>query len=268
MVKTVRYTDPTYVGDPVNVINLFNRFEVDEIALLNIRATVDGTAMPFALMEELASECWVPLSYGGGISNLEQVRQILGLGIEKVVLGTAAADQPELIRTVAETFGSQAVVVSVDAMQTRAGGYDVVVESATRYLGVDPVVYALRMAAMGAGEILLNAVHRDGTMAGYDLALIDVVSHAVDIPVIACGGAGDRRDLATPLLAGASAVGAGSLFVFQGRARSVLVNFPERGALEAMLEPALRHRAEAQAQVNTARSDSTTRPTPLSPRPG
>jgi len=239
MVKTVRYSDPRYVGDPVNVINLFNRFEVDEIALLDIRATVNGVDPSYSLIEELASECWVPLAYGGGIQDLEQIRRILKLGVEKIVIGTAAADSPALVRAAADTFGSQAVVVSIDVRHTR-GGYVVCVESARRSVGLEPVAYAQRAAAMGAGEILLNAVDRDGTMEGYDLALIEAVSRAVDVPVIACGGAGDRADLAGPLLRGASAVAAGSLFVYRGKERGVLINFPERDALEAMLEPVRR----------------------------
>lgn len=245
MVKTVRYADPRYLGDPINVINLFNRFEVDEIVLLDIGATVGKADTPYELIEQLASECWVPLAYGGGIRELEQVRRVLALGVEKVVIGTAAADLPSLVREAADTFGSQAVVVSVDARRRGSHGYEVVVERATRSLAIDPVAYAVRVAALGAGEILLNAVDRDGTMEGYDLDLIAAVCHAVDIPVIASGGAGDRNDLAGPLLIGASAVAAGSLFVYRGRERGVLVNFPERTALEAMLDPVLRQRAAA-----------------------
>jgi cyclase len=236
MVKTIRYRDPDYLGDPINIINLFNRFEVDEIALLEISATRWKRPPPFELIERLASECWVPLSYGGGIRTVEDARRILGIGVEKIVLGTIAADDPGLISRAAATFGNQAVIVSIDARSTRPGEYEVFVESGTRALGTDPVVAARRAEELGAGEILLNAIDRDGTMEGYDLELIRNVTEAVRIPVIACGGAGNRADLARPIReAGAAAVAAGSLFVYQGVERGVLVNFPAREQLERLL---------------------------------
>jgi cyclase len=235
MVKTVQFKAPDYLGDPVNIVNLFNRFEVDEIALLDIRATTEGRRPPFELIDRLASECWVPLSYGGGIRSFQDARTVFSCGVEKVVIGTAAADDPELVTTVAAQFGSQAVVVAIDVKAGRRGRYDVFVESGTRSVQSDPVAYARRAEALGAGEILLNAIHRDGTMSGYDLALIEQVSAAVGIPVIACGGAGSRGDIPGPVRqAGAAAVAAGSIFVYQGQERGVLVNFPERSQLEQM----------------------------------
>ena len=234
MVKTVRFEHSAYLGDPINVINLFNRFEVDEIALLDVRATVERRPPPFELIERLAAECWVPLSYGGGIRSLDDVRAILGSGVEKVILGTAAVDQPELIGAAADVFGSQAVIVAVDA-RVADGAYAAFVESGRRAVGLDPAEHARRAASRGAGEILVTSIDRDGTMEGYDLDLIRRVADAVDVPVIACGGAGDRSDLAVPIRrAGASAVAAGSLFVFRGRERGVLINFPERSQLEAI----------------------------------
>jgi len=238
MVKTVRYTDPTYLGDPINVVNLFNRFEVDEITLLDIGATRAGAEPPFQLLEQLAAECWVPLAYGGGIRSLDHVRRVLGCGIEKVVLGSIVADDPTLITRAADVYGTQAVMVSVDARRhsgASGGGYEVAVTNATRRLGIDPVDYAQRAQQRGAGEILLNAVDRDGTMEGYDIGLIGAVAEAVEVPVIACGGAGERAHLADAIRAGASAVAAGSIFVYRGRERGVLINFPERAQLEAML---------------------------------
>jgi imidazole glycerol-phosphate synthase subunit HisF len=235
MVKTIRFADPTYLGDPINVINLFNRFEVDEITLLDIGATRDGYGPPFALLEQLAAECWVPLSYGGGIARLDHVRRVLACGIEKVVLGTVVADDPTLVTRAAEVYGSQAVIVAVDALR-RGDGYEAAVTNAKRRLGVDPVTYARRAQELGAGEILLNAVDRDGTMEGYDLELIRAVAGAVEVPVIACGGAGERGHLVEAIRqGGASAVAAGSIFVYRGRERGVLINFPERELLEAML---------------------------------
>ena len=234
MVKTVGFSSPRYLGDPINVINLFNRFEVDEITLLDIGATRRGEPPPFELIERLAAECWVPLAYGGGIRTMKDVRTILSSGVEKVVLGTVAHDRPALITEAADVYGAQAVVVSVDARRI-AAGLAVFVESGMRAVGTDPASYAKRAVSHGAGEILVTSIDRDGTMQGYDLELIRAVSQAVNVPVIACGGAGERTDLPVPVQeAGASAVAAGSIFVFRGPERGVLINFPERQLLEAL----------------------------------
>jgi cyclase len=237
MVKTIRFDAPRYLGDPINVVNLFNRFEVDEIVLLDVRATVEGRPPPVDLIEQLAGECWVPLTYGGGLSDVEGARKILSSGVEKVVFGTAAADDPGLVTRAADEFGAQAVVVAVDVRaMPGTGSYEVFVESGRRPVGSDPVSYARRAEELGAGEIFLTSIDRDGTMEGYDIELVRQVSAAVRVPVIACGGAGERAHLADAIKAGgASAVAAGSIFVYQGRERGVLINFPERVQLEALL---------------------------------
>jgi Imidazoleglycerol-phosphate synthase len=238
MVKTIRFASPTYLGDPINVVNLFNRFEVDEIVLLDIRATVEQRPPAFELIEQLANECWVPLTYGGGIRSIEEARAILAAGVEKIVLGTVAASEPDFVRDAVAEFGAQAVVISIDVRQRHGGRYEVFVESGRRSLEVDPATYARRAQELGAGEIFVNAIDRDGTMEGYDTALISEVAAAVTVPVIACGGAGERAHLAEAIkLGGASAVAAGSIFVYQGRERGVLINFPEREQLEALLSP-------------------------------
>jgi cyclase len=236
LVKTVRFEAPNYLGDPINVVNLFNQFEVDEILLLDIRATVDGRQPGLDLIEELAAECWVPLTYGGGISDLETSRKILSRGVEKIVLGTAAAENPSLIRAASDEFGAQAVVVSVDARRRRDGGYGTFVRSGSADVGLDPAFAAARAVEMGAGEILINSIDEDGMMAGYDLELIKSVSLSVSVPVIACGGAGSRSHLAEAIkVGGASAVAAGSIFVYRGPDRGVLINFPDRAQLEGLL---------------------------------
>ncbi len=236
LVKTTRFDEPVYLGDPVNIVKLFNDMEVDELGLLDIAASAPGGGPAFDLLQSIADEAFMPLSYGGGIVGLDQVRRILGIGYEKVVIGLAAAGNPRLVEDAARAVGNQSIVVSIDARRGPSGGYEVFVRSGRESTRKDPAAYAREMEQRGAGEILLTAIDRDGTMAGYDLELIRRVSDAVRIPVIASGGAGKVSDFAAAIrTGGASAVAAGSLFVFYGRRRAVLVNFPRRDELEAAL---------------------------------
>ncbi len=230
LVKTRRFADPEYVGDPVNVLSIFNSFEVDEIVLLDIGAA--GSREP-ARPEDLAryaEECFIPLAYGGGLADLEAIERTFSIGYEKVVLNSVLADDPEVVTKTAEVFGTQAVVASIDV---RSG--TVHTHGAQRDTGVDPATWARRAEDLGAGEVLVTSVEREGTMEGYDLDLIGAVADAVSVPVIAHGGAGRRKELSGPLERGASAVAAGSLFVFQGQARGVLVNYPTRPQLIRLL---------------------------------
>jgi cyclase len=236
LVKTTRFKDPKYVGDPINAIKIFNDKEVDELILLDISATREGRGPAFSIIEEVASECFMPLAYGGGIRSVEDARRILRLGVEKVIFNAAAWRAPEVIRDASRTFGAQAVVVSIDVRRKLLGRYQVCVENGTRTTGVDPCEYARRVQQLGAGEIFLTAIDRDGTMQGYDLELIAEVTAAVGIPVIAAGGAGSPADFRAAVAAGASAVGAGAMFVFHGPHRAVLITYPDRRALEAVLE--------------------------------
>lgn len=230
LVKTRRFADPAYVGDPVNVLSIFNSFEVDEIVLLDIGAAGTGAPAPTEDLARYAEECFIPLAYGGGLADLDAVEQTFAAGYEKVVLNSALADDPELVSKTAEVFGSQAVMASIDVR-----GGTVHTHGATRDTGVDPVTWARRAEDLGAGEVLVTAVEREGTMEGFDLDLVASVADAVSVPVIAHGGAGRRKELAGPLARGASAVAAGSLFVFQGPARGVLVNHPTRAQLIRLL---------------------------------
>jgi len=236
LVKTVRFKDPKYVGDPINAIRIFNDKEVDELVLLDITATREGRGPSFSVIEEVASECFMPLAYGGGIRTVEEARRILKLGVEKIVLNTIAWRDVAVLTAASEEFGAQAIVASIDVRRGMLGKYEVVVESAAKRTGVDPVTYARRLEAAGAGEILLTSVDRDGTMQGYDVDLIARVSAAVQVPVIASGGAGSLHDfrIATHE-GGAAAVAAGAMFVFHGPHRAVLITYPGRTELEAAL---------------------------------
>ena len=226
-VKTVGFKNPTYLGDPVNIVKIFNDKEADELVILDITATPQGKGPNFDLLADIASECFMPLGYGGGVSTTEEIRKLFHLGFEKVVLNTAAFEKPDLVREAAELVGSQSVVVSIDCKHRAFRGVEVVTRCGKRRTKKSPVDAARAMVELGAGEILLNSVDRDGSMKGYDLDVIRNVSAAVNVPVVACGGAGSVADLASAVSdGGAAAVSAGSLFVFQGRHRAVLINMP------------------------------------------
>jgi imidazole glycerol-phosphate synthase subunit HisF len=232
LVKTIRFKDPKYVGDPINAAWIFNKKEVDELIFLNIGA---NTAIPLDIVSKLSCECNMPLTYGGGIRTIDQVRMLFNSGVEKVSINTHAAEDPGFIREAAGIFGSQSIVVSIDALRHANGEYEVYTHGGTRPAGKDPVTFAIEMGSMGAGEIMINSIDRDGLMAGYDLELTRRVSSAVSIPVIACGGAGKPEDFASAISLGkASAAAAGSLFVFHGKRRAVLINYPARDELERL----------------------------------
>ncbi len=226
LVKTERFKKPVYLGDPINIVRIFNDKEVDELVFLDITATREQRGPNVKTLAEISSECFMPLAYGGGISSIQQMQELFSLGIEKIVLNSHALENPALVQQAAEKFGSQSIVISIDAKQQLFGRHRMFSHCGTHKTPWEPAAYASKMQAMGAGEILLNSINRDGTMQGYDLALISKVASAVDIPVVACGGAGKLQDLRMAIAAGASAVAAGSFFVFQGPHRAVLIHFP------------------------------------------
>lgn len=240
LVKTRRFAEPAYVGDPVNVLSIFNSFEVDEIVLLDIDGARRRSPAALDQLRQYAEECFIPLGYGGGLSSVEEMRAVLAAGYEKVIVNTLLADDPNVVAEAAAVFGSQAVVASIDVRRTD-GARAVCVNGGDREVSRDPVGWATRAAELGVGEILLTSIDAEGTMEGYDLPLVRDTAQAVDVPVIAHGGAGRRAHLAKPVLeAGASAVAAGSLFVFQRSRESVLINYPSRTQIERLFgeEPA------------------------------
>ena len=224
--KTVRFKDPKYVGDPINTLRIFCEKEVDEVIVLDITATKDCRGPQLDVIRDIASECFMPLAYGGGVHSADDVRAILKLGVEKIVLNTVAVEDPSVITAIADLAGSSSVVVSIDAKKNFLEGYEAYTHGGTRKTGLDPVTLALKAEEHGAGEIMITSIERDGTMQGYDLTLIEEVAKAVRIPVIGCGGAGSVADLESVIHTNADAVAAGSLFVFQGRHRAVLISYP------------------------------------------
>lgn len=232
LVKTVRFQKPVYVGDPINTVKIFNEKEVDEIVVLDIQASRRKTEPNFDKIAEIASECFMPMAYGGGITSVPQMRRILQSGVEKVILNSIVYEQPALVRAAADQFGSQSVVVSIDVSKSWFGGYQTRSHGATVRQRIDPVKAVEEAVRLGAGEILLTSIDRDGTYLGYDTELLQKVTHSVSVPVIACGGAGKVLDFVMAVRdGGASAVAAGSMFVFHGVHKAVLVNFPAESVL-------------------------------------
>lgn len=225
--KTVRFDDPVYIGSPINAARVFNSRNVDELILLDIAATEQGRGPNLEVVEEITEEAFMPVTVGGGVRDLDTVHQLLHAGADRVAINTAAVEQPALITSAADHFGRQCVVVSIDVRRHGDGRCEVFTRRGRQGTGLDPVSHARRMEELGAGEILLCSIDRDGTMSGYDLELIRTVSDAVTIPVIACGGAGSVRDLAAAAESGhASAVAAGAFFLFFGPRRTVLITYP------------------------------------------
>lgn len=214
LVKGVGFDSWRRVGSAMQAVKVYNMREVDELVFLDIAATREGRSPDFDLIDDLADECFMPLAVGGGIRSLDDVRRLLQVGADKIVVNTAAVNRPELIREIANRFGSQCVVVSIDARKNSRAGHEVYIESGTQPAGLGPVALAQRAESLGAGEILITSVDRDGTMQGYDIDLISQVEKAVSIPVIASGGAGSYAHMAEALRAGASALAAASMFHF------------------------------------------------------
>ena len=237
LVKTTRFKEARYIGDPRNAVRIFNEKEVDELILVDIAATPEGKSPQFDLIREIASEAFMPVAYGGGIRTIEDVRKIFACGVEKIVLGKRAVEDPNFVQEAARLFGNQSIIVCIDVKKSFLGSYEVRVSGGGERTGLDPIAFARRAEEMGAGEILVNSIDRDGTLEGYDIDLIRSVTKRVRVPVIASGGAGKIEDFRSAVQdGGASAVAAGSLFVFQGRHRAVLISYPSTEALKRVFD--------------------------------
>jgi cyclase len=234
LVKTRRFHNSRYIGDPVNAVRIFNQKEADELMLLDIHAAETGSPN-FDLVREVASEAFMPVAYGGGVRTLADMEKLFELGVEKISLGYSALRDPSLIAAAAARFGSQSIMACIDVKRRLLGGHDVVTSRGRESGGRRPAEFARACVTAGAGEILLQNVDRDGTRQGYDLDLIREVAASVDVPLIACGGAGKVEDLRAAINeAGASAAAAGSLFVFHGKLEAVLISYPSPAALVSL----------------------------------
>jgi len=238
LVKTQKFTNPKYVGDPINAVKIFNEKEVDELIVVDIDATVLGKEPNYTLIKHLATECRMPLCYGGGVRSVEQIDKIISLGVEKVALSAAVVETPELITLAAEVVGGQSVVAVLDVKKRRLGGrYEVMTHNATKKTGLNPVDLAKKAEDLGAGEVVINSIDQDGAMNGYDFDLIQKVRESISLPLTVLGGAGSLQDIES-LISRFGIVGAaaGSLFVFKGVYRAVLINYPNRSEKDALIK--------------------------------
>ena len=237
LVKTVRFGKFTYVGDPANTVRIFNELEVDELLFLDITASREKRSPNLKVLADIANECFMPLGYGGGISSLDQAKAVFDIGFEKVAINTQAEANPALISEIVGHYGSQAVIASIDVKKGLFGRQTVRTLSGRNNTRRDPVIWAMEVEKMGAGEILLTSIDREGTWDGFDLELVKCVTDAVSIPVVAHGGAGTVEHLGQVVKqAGASAVALGNMVVFQKKGMGVLVNFPDAAQLKNTLE--------------------------------
>lgn len=234
LVKTVKFKNTTYVGDPINAIRIFNEKEVDELIFLDINSWNENREPSYNLISDIAKECFMPFCYGGGVRTIEQIQKILKLGVEKVAINSAAFDNPVFIKEACRVYGSSTIVASIDVRKNLFGKYQVFTRGGSFNTKLDPIAYAKKMEQLGVGELLVNSIDRDGTMNGYDISLLNSISSNVNVPIIACGGAGGIGDFKeASQRAGVSAVAAGSMFVFHGKHKAVLITYPSQSELIA-----------------------------------
>jgi cyclase len=236
LVKTIKFDKPGYIGDPVNTVRIFNELEVDELVFLDITATNENRKPNMDVLREIADECFMPLGYGGGLNSFDVVQSIFEIGFEKVILNSVMHSRPEFVTTIADHYGNQAVVASIDVKKNFWGNYEVWSHSGKRNTKKNPVSWAQELEQLGVGEILLTSIDREGTWLGYDVQLTKKIAEAVNIPVIANGGAGNLAHIKEVVNEGkASSVALGSMVVYQQKGMGVLVNFPDKQQLELNL---------------------------------
>lgn len=224
--KTINFKKPSYIGDPTNSVKLFNEKEADELLVLDFRASLEKRDPDFTKISQIAGEAFMPLAYGGGIKNFEQAQKVFDSGFEKVVLNSILYEDLKIIEQIGAVYGAQAVVGAVDYQKSFLSGIKTYSNSGTKRSAFTPLAWAKKLEEAGVGEIILNSIDNDGTWSGYDLSVISEVSKQVKVPIIACGGAGSKRDFFSAAKAGASAVAAGSIFVYQKKGKGVLISFP------------------------------------------
>lgn len=232
LVKTIKFNKRVYLGDPINTVRLFNDMEVDELVVLDISATKNARGPNLSLIEDIRNEAFMPLAYGGGVTNASQIRDLIYMGIEKVALNNVLNHDPSIIKEASEIIGSQSIIASIDIKKTLFGQYKLFtyLDNRSKHLIIKDLFESLE--DLGIGEVLLNFVDRDGTWAGYDLAFVEEIVKFIKVPLVVSGGAGSLNDLNLVTKSGADAAAAGSLFSFQGKGQGVLTNYPNSKELE------------------------------------
>ena len=228
LVKTIQFNKFNYIGDPINAVKIFNDCEVDELVILDITATLEKRDPNFELISKIVNECFVPLAYGGGISNLDQMTKLFKMGIEKICVNTAIFDKPEFIKEAVGRFGAQSVVASIDVKKNIFGHYEVYTQSGTHKIKMKLDEVLDYIESLGVGEVMVNDIARDGMMEGYNLELISQFLKRLKTPLIAIGGAGSIEHLQKAFDTGIHALAAGSLFVYKSKLRGVLINYPNK----------------------------------------
>ena len=235
--KTERFKNPTYIGDPINAIKIFNEKEVDELMFFDIDATVNKQSPNYKIIEDIASECFMPLCYGGGVKTIDQMKKIFSLGVEKISISSAAILNPNLIKEAAGIFGSQSVVATIDIKKDIWGRKRVFINNGKINTKINPVEFSQRLGILGAGEIVINSIDNDGVMKGYDLELLKVIKSNVTIPIISLGGAGNLEDIKQAFkVSKVDAAACGSLFVYQGALKGILINYPKYQKIKELSE--------------------------------
>ena len=241
LVKTIQFSNPKYVGDPLNAVRIFNEKQVDELMVLDIDATAQQREPNYGLIRQLATECRMPLCYGGGISTPEQIEKSVSLGVEKVAICSSIIKNDSLITKASNRVGRQSIVAVLDIKKRGIlGRLEVMSQNATIPSSIDPIQMAKRVVMQGAGEIVINNVDRDGVMKGYDLDLISKIRAAVTVPLSAMGGAGSLQDIGRLIQSiGICGAVAGSLFVFKGAYRAVLINYPRLAEKDELINSSM-----------------------------
>jgi len=238
LVKTIKFKNPKYVGDPINAVKIFNEKEVDELIVLDIDATLENREPDYKMIENLAVECRMPLCYGGGIKTVEQAKKIFGLGVEKIAISSAAIENPHIVTQLAEQVGTQSVIVVLDVQKRFfSEKYDIWINNGKKNTKIDPIEFTQQLEQIGAGEIVINSIDNDGMMKGYDFELIDRIHQRLNIPMSVLGGAGSMEDIGRLISRyGIIGAAAGSLFVFKGIYRAVLINYPNHNEKNDLIQ--------------------------------
>lgn len=234
--KTEKFKKPTYIGDPINAIKIFNEKEVDELMFVDIDATVKNKEPNYKMIEDIASECFMPLCYGGGVKTIQQMNKIYSLGVEKIAIGSSAVNNQDLIKEASNIFGNQSVIVVVDIRKDLFGRKKVFINNGKKNTKLNPIDFIKTIENFGAGEIVVNSIDNDGVMKGYDIDILKEIKANINIPVIALGGAGNLNHIKDVFdIAKVDAVACGSMFVYQGPLKGVLISYPPYNKIQELL---------------------------------